>query len=481
MQYFDKQFTRFMDSPVNVAAAGVVILLFILAVYFHSQVIFYLKFIFKSVLRNPVRTSLTALATFVFVLLVVNVWTVVHFLNLVTEEKSQDLKSIVTERWQIPSQMPFAYESGLSTGAYRKPGDVKPDDAMTWQFFGGTIDKENRTRENIVFFFGMQPSKLLTVPRDKEGKPYRDENGRIKYTTMMDGMDELTDDQLIQLDNACRDMAKNKQHVIVGKDRLKAMKKQVGEWITVSSFNYVEIDLELKIIGQFPEGRYDQSALLNRDYIMDAMDDWKRKSGHSSPLAVNGAHPMAEKSLNLVWLKVPDTQAFQKVAAQIMDSPSFLTPAVKCETASSGVASFLDAYRDLLFGMKWIFVPSVLITMSLVIANAISISVRERRTEMAVLKVLGFRPGQIMFLVLGEAVLIGALAGFISAVAVYYLINKVMGGLKFPIAFFPAFMIPIQALWWGPAIGALTALIGSLFPSWSARTVKVSEVFSKIA
>ena len=45
--------------------------------------------------------------------------------------------------------------------------------------------------------------------------------------------------------------------------------------------------------------------------------------------------------------------------------------------------------------------------MALVIANAISISVRERRTEMAVLKVLGFRPGQILVLVLGEALLIG--------------------------------------------------------------------------
>ena len=47
--------------------------------------------------------------------------------------------------------------------------------------------------------------------------------------------------------------------------------------------------------------------------------------------------------------------------------------------------------------------------MSLVIANAISISVRERRTEMAVLKVLGFAL-QILRLVLGEALLLGVLS-----------------------------------------------------------------------
>ena len=55
------------------------------------------------------------------------------------------------------------------------------------------------------------------------------------------------------------------------------------------------------------------------------------------------------------------------------------------------------------------------------------------------------------------------------------------GGFKFPIAFFPSFMVPLAALWWGPAFGALTALVGSLVPAWSARTVRVSEVFSKIA
>ena len=159
----------------------------------------------------------------------------------------------------------------------------------------------------------------------------------------------------------------------------------------------------------------------------------------------------------------------------------FTSPAVKVETASSGVASFLDAYRDLLWGMRWLLVPAILVTMAMVISNAISISVRERRTEMAVLKVLGYGPNQILALVLGEALLIGVLSGTLSSGITYLLINNVMGGVKFPIAFFPAFFIPPDALWWGPTIGALTAFAGSVVPAWSARSVKVSEVFSKIA
>jgi putative ABC transport system permease protein len=287
---------------------------------------------------------------------------------------------------------------------------------------------------------------------------------------MMDDLDQATDEELLALDAACREMAKDRRKVIIGRDKLAMINKRVGDRITVTSFNYPGIDLEVEIIGTFPKGRYDASSLVNARYIFDGLDAWKQKNGK--------AHDMAEKSLNLVWLKVPDTEAFGKVARQIMDSPSLKKPEVKVETASSGIASFLDSFRIILWAMRWIVVPAILVTLVLVIANAISISVRERRTEMAVLKVLGFSPNQILVLVLGEALFIGVTSGFISALITWVAINA-RGGLKFQIAFFPAFKVPDEALWWGLLIGGGTAILGSILPAWSARSVKVAEVFSK--
>ncbi|MHB8971332.1 MAG: hypothetical protein ACYC3X_18785 [Pirellulaceae bacterium] len=78
--------------------------------------------------------------------------------------------------------------------------------------------------------------------------------------------------------------------------------------------------------------------------------------------------------------------------------------------------------------------------------------------SMAILKVLGFRPYQILLLVLLESLLLGTLAGLLSAVLTYTIVNWGFGGLKFPIAFFDAFRIPADALWWGVSIGALAAL-----------------------
>jgi len=476
---------------------------------------FYFRFIFRNLLRNWLRTGLTAMATMVLVLVVTLVWTILWFLNNVTSEKAKDLKAIITERWQIPSQMPFSYEADLSEGAPAKEGDHKVDtrkDAMTWQFYGGTLDPAKKTRENIVFFFCMDPTKLLTVNDpaidtlmetlpitasypykiNDEGQMVEEKELKLdsaqkkalkeieaaqrdgRITSMMDGLDEMKPEELVAMRKAILIATLDKRKVVIGKDRLKAINKQIGESFKLTSLNYKDIDLEFEIVGVFPDGRYNQSSVMHREYLNSAMDDYNRRNPGKK-------HPLSEKSLNLVWIRVPNTQTFQKVETQINNSSKFQTPAVKCETASSGVASFLDAYRDLLWGMRWILVPFILLTMSLIIAVAISISVRERRKEMAILKVLGFAPGQIMIMVMGEAVLVGLLSGIMGSALTFVYINQVVGGIKFPIAFFPAFMIPVEALAWGPILGAITAVLGSIIPSLNACRIKVSEVFARIS
>ena len=99
--------------------------------------------------------------------------------------------------------------------------------------------------------------------------------------------------------------------------------------------------------------------------------------------------------------------------------------------------------------------------MCLVIANAISIGVRERRTEMAVLKVLGFQPRHVMLMVLGEAILVGLLAGAMST----FIAWKLIGGFKLQLAFFGAFFVPTDALIYGPLLGAVVAVAGSIGPA----------------
>jgi len=418
----------------------------------------FLILVFDNLRRNIGRTVFTALATMVMVLVVTCVFSILTFLSNVTSEKAANLKAIVTERWQIPSQMPFSYATGLAEGGGYEADHVriKPENSMTWSFYGGATDPDPKKRSNntILFAFALQPRSLLE---------------------MMDGLDDLKGPERTQLEADVKKLQETRNGLIVGKDRMKNLGKKVGDRMTIYSFNYKGIDLEFEILGEFPVGRYDNAAAMNIDYLISAMDAYPQNNAGKT-------HPMANKSLNLVWLRMPDQPTFQQVSEQIMTNPAFKSPAaVKIETASSGIGTFLEAYRDMIWGMRWLLSPAILFTLSLVISNSISISVRERRLEFAVLKVLGFRPWQILMLVLCEALVIGTLAGVISAGGTFLLVNYVFGGLKFPIAFFPVFLISPQAWWWGAAIGAGTAFVGSIWPAWSARTVKVAEVFAKLA
>jgi putative ABC transport system permease protein len=460
MRSFDDFLMHLLDDWRNVIGLAFGILAVALVILYWR----YVRILLKSLARNKVRTMLTSVAVMALVFVVSLIWSALALLDEVTREKSKDFKALVTERWQLPSQMPMSYATTLAEGAATKSTDTRPVDSMTWSFFGGTTD-EKRTRESLLFFFCMDPAKLLTI---KDGKAQ----------TMMDGLDELSSAELAELARMVELMKQDKRRVILGRDRLKALNKRVGDRITVDSINYKDIKLDdCEIAGVFPPGRYDQSAVMHVDRLLGALDAYKNDKVKNPS---GQAHPLADKSLNLMGLKVPDTEAYTQVANQISESPLFLSPAVKVETWASGVASFLDAYRDFIWGLRWILVPCLLATMALVIANAIGISVRERRTEMAVLKVLGFGPNAVLCLVLGEAVLIGALSGFLSVGATWLIVNKVMGGIKFPIAFFQAFYIANAALWWGPMLGACTALLGSIAPAWGARSVRVSEVFAKV-
>jgi putative ABC transport system permease protein len=412
----------------------------------------FLMLIFKNLRRNMVRSMLTSAGIMVLVFVITLIWSILGFLDMATTEKAANFKGIVTEKWSIPSQLPFSYASTLENGAAREESDVKPMDSMTWQFFIGSVDKTNIGFSTFIFAFCMEPSKLLT---------------------MMDELDSLQPGPRAALDKAIKAMEGNRQGIIVGQKRLAAIDKKVGDKIKVFGLNYRDIELECEIVGTFPPGRYDNNTCINRDYLNASLDAFKAAKGRP--------HPLAEKTLNLVWVKVPTKDAFSKMSTQIDSSPMFAAPPVKIETASSGVSNFLAAYKDLLMILRYLLAPAIIITLTVVISNAISISVRERRKEMAVLKVIGFQPNQIILLVLGEAILLGVVAGAISSIGTYYFVNRVLGGIPFQIAFFSSFPVLDGALWWGAAIGFITSFAGSILPALSTRSIKVVDVFSKVA
>lgn len=437
-------------SPLNFASFVIVVAVVVAGLAYLVLRPKFFRLMLKNLGRNPIRTSLIAVAISVLVAMVTLIWTVVFFIDEATRERAKDLKLIVSEKRQLPSQLPITHADLLDPDSPSQISELRGKytsrDFMTWSFFGGTTHPTIRNMDTIVFFFSMNPDHIKTMMEE------------------MENFDDALIAKLKSKKNAC----------LMGRDRMAKINRKVGETFKVYSFNYKGIDLDFEIVGQLPDGRYNQSAIMRNDYFLGAFDAYEREKGQKHPLHKN------DSRLNLVWLRVPDRATFNEVGAIIEKHPGFSQRPVRVETAATGIGGFLEPFADLFRGVKYVLVPAILIIMSLVVAIAISISVRERRTEIAVMKVLGFSPNQVLILVLGESLILGLVSGFVASGFMYAIINP-LGGLPFQVAFFPAFLIRYWALFWGPAMGAFCAVVGSFFPAQQARAVKVSEVFSKVA
>jgi putative ABC transport system permease protein len=85
----------------------------------------------------------------------------------------------------------------------------------------------------------------------------------------------------------------------------------------------------------------------------------------------------------------------------------------RTETEKAFAASFVAMAGNLALLLNGIGI-AVTFTILLVVANTMSIAVRERRKEIGVLKTLGFTSSQVMGLVVAESLLIAVLGGAIG-------------------------------------------------------------------
>jgi len=422
--------------------------------------------VFRSLRRNLLRTALVYIALFVLTWVLSFIYSIVAFLGDFTAEKEGSQMVIMSEKFSIPSQMPPGYPDQLKSVMKEKlPKEHQPEDIdknfMTWSFVGGTLDKEKMTQENSLFLFALDPDAVANGMMSEQG--LNDEDlGKDGWAELLRVLELVKQDQ---------------RNIVIGEDRLKMMNKKVGDDIKIYGTNYKDIVFECKIVGAFPAGsRMGMNAAMRFDYLLAKLNDYRAKNGKD--------HPLANRCVNLVWVRMPSKESYQVLASIVNEPGTFSAPAVKMETFSAAIGSFLEPFKDIFWGMKYIIMPAIMAIMCLVIGITITIGVRERWTEMAVMKVLGYQPWQIMCMIVTEAILIGLFGGVLSTWTLVALPRGIAwatrtAGVKF--AFFDNFKMPLEILIYGPLLGVAVGMIGAALPAWNARKVKVSEVFAQVA
>ncbi len=107
-------FEDLLENPVNLVATVISLIAVVAGLVYLITSPKMVWLAVKNLRRNLLRTLLTSMAIMVLVMMVTLIWTVVYFLDKTTTEKAADFKLIVTERWQLPSQMPLTHADYLN-------------------------------------------------------------------------------------------------------------------------------------------------------------------------------------------------------------------------------------------------------------------------------------------------------------------------------------------------------------------------------
>ena len=153
----------------------------------------------------------------------------------------------------------------------------------------------------------------------------------------------------------------------------------------------------------------------------------------------------------------------------------------KTETEQAFVAGFVSLAGNLSLLLNGIGV-AVAFTILLVTANTMSIAVRERQQEIAVLKTLGFSSRLVMTLILGESLLIGLMGGFVGVLISLGILRMLPGvpGLGDVIAGFPNFGLSPETTAIGIGVALLLGLAAGFFPAVAAYRARIVEALRQI-
>jgi len=146
----------------------------------------------------------------------------------------------------------------------------------------------------------------------------------------------------------------------------------------------------------------------------------------------------------------------------------------KTETEAQFLLGFLEMVGNLALILNAVGL-AVAFTILLVTANTMSMAIRERRTEIAVLKTLGFSGSLVMTLVLGEALVIGLLGSGVGVLLGQGLIANLgavpLGGFQLPALSMPTTLAVSMF-----AVGILIGLVSGLAPALGAYRGSITSM-----
>lgn len=251
---------------------------------------------------------------------------------------------------------------------------------------------------------------------------------------------------------------------IVGKDTMERFGWKVGDKIPIQGTIYSRRDgsrtWEFNIDGVYEPGRkgVDGSQFLfHYDYLKEA--------GRGGDL------------VGWYTIRVDDPARAAEVSRRVDDLFANSPYETKTSTEKAFAQSFANQMGNIGAIVRYI-ASAVLLGMLLVVGNTMAQSVRERTSELAVLKTLGFSNGLVLFLVITESCFLALLGAGLGLLFAWGVLTPAIGSMLKQ--FLPVFFIPGWGILLALAIALLLGVVTGLLPGYQAMRLRIVDALRRV-
>lgn len=252
---------------------------------------------------------------------------------------------------------------------------------------------------------------------------------------------------------------------IVGRKLAEDRHLKVGDKLPLKG-NIYPVDLDLTIVGTYdgPSNRDLRMCVFQFEYF----DELLKRSSLSGMSGNAGA----------ILARVEDGDRLAAVCRKIDETYRNTEDPTLSQSEEAFTKFFVEMLGDLKGMVRWIGM-AVVFALLLVCANALAMALRERTTEIAVLKAIGFGSQLILFLVLAEAMIVSGLGGLVGALGSKLLFD-VFDVARYSAGFLPFFFIPWSTALLGLVVSVLIGFLSGIYPAARASRRSVVDGLRKV-
>lgn len=375
----------------------------------------------SNLLRNPVRTGLLIFSVFIAFLVFA---VLISFNAALHEVQNTPNRMITSSKVNFTETLPIGYYDRI----LRMDG-VAAATHLTW--FGGYFREQ---AHGFLYAFAVEPASYLTV--------YGDE---------------------VQLTPAQREgFLRERSGVLVGRVTAERFGWREGQRIPLLSNVFTRLDggsgWDFVITGIFdaPSSSQADNVILHQEYLSETIASGRDRIGLISFLTASPSH---------------NQRVAQAIDARFANSSD--------ETLTRDAQEFHEAFVNQQGNIALVItlvVSAAFGAILLIVGNTMALAIRERRSEIAVLKTIGFSGARIVKMVVAECVvisLLGAGLGVAAAALALPIMAKASGGQAGDLHLTAT--APIA----GAAIAFAFALVIAAMPVVSAFRLRIVDALAR--